>query len=148
MAIHTTRWSLDTCDCQVEYQWDDTTSESNRTHSISNILKSCAAHQAIANTGGGGDIASLWNVLMEENPRKNIALDVALTNGPNTLYDVQPDGSRQLKKTVGYNWSWSGTAPNRVLTISFVGVTLTTAQKSALQNAVDARFGAGKIVVA
>jgi hypothetical protein len=89
----------------------------------------------------------VYNTVLEENRRKNIALQVALTNGPVGLYNIHTDGTRLLKETITYVWSWTGTAPNRVLRISFTGITLTSAQKTTIQNAENTRFGTGKVTV-
>ena len=139
MTIKTTRFSPDTCGCVIDYTWDDTLSEDNRTHSLSTFVNRCAAHSSLATD------TDRWNAVFEENPRKNIALQVALDNGPNILYDT--DGtSRVLKPTVTYNYSWSGIAPNRLLTISF-SVSLTTNQKNTIRNAINNRLGIGKVTL-
>src|SRR5687768_1011115 len=127
MTTQTTRWSPDTCGCVFEYTWDDTQSEATRTHTLSNVVNKCPAHTAQTN-------ANCYTTVLDENPRKNIALERALATGPTTLYDTI-EGTRQLKPALTYNYSWSGTAPNRVLTISFTGVSLTTTNKNTIQSA-------------
>ena len=44
MATRTTRWSPDTCDCIVEFTWDDSVREDQRTHTLSNVINKCPAH--------------------------------------------------------------------------------------------------------
>ena len=141
MTIKTTRWSPDTCTCSIEYSWDDTVAESIRTHSLSNIVQKCSAHSILTDT-------NVFTTVSEENPRKNQALQNILDNSPTTaLYDIV-NGIRQLKPTISYNFSFSGTAPNRVLTVSFTGISLTTTQKNTLQSALNTRFGSGKVLIA
>ena len=140
MTIKTTRYSPDTCGCVIEYSWDDTLSETNRVHTLSNYVTKCSAHSILATD------QDRWNAVFEENPRKNNALKGCLDNGPAALFDTI-DGTRQLKGNITYNWSWSGTAPNRVLTISFTGITLTTQQRNTLQTALNTLFGVGKVVI-
>ena len=140
MTIQTTRWSPDTCSCVIEYTWDDTEPEATRTHTVSNYINTCTEHSLLA------DNTTRWNTITEENPRKNTALQVALDNGPTTLYDLSGT-SRVLKPTITYNYSWSGIPPNRVLTISFTGVSLTNAQKTTIRNALNTRFGTGKVLL-
>lgn len=140
MVIKTTRYSPDTCGCVIEYQWDDTLTETDRTHTLSNYINKCSAHSGLATD------QDRWNAVFEENPRKNRTLKTCLDNGPTTLFDVV-DGTRQLKPSISYNWSWSGTAPNRVLTVSFTGVSLTTTQRNNLQTALNTLFGSGKVTV-
>lgn len=138
MTIKTTRFSPDTCGCELEYTWDDTLTESERVHSFKSIVK-CPVHSGQADE-------TAYNTVFEENPRKNIALERCLANGPTALFDTI-DGTRQLKQGITYNFSWSGTAPNRVLNISFTGITLTTTQRNAIQTALNTRFGVGKVVI-
>ena len=142
MAIKTTRWSPDTCSCVLEYTWDDTVPQSSRIHSIDNYITKCAAHAAQATD------TDRWNTILEENPRKNVANQLVIDNGPSSLYDVQQDGSRTLKNNITLTWTWSGVAPNRVLTISYTGITLTTNQKNQAQTFLNNRFGVGKVILA
>lgn len=140
MTINTTRWTNDTCGCVVEYDWDDSIPQDSRTHTVSNVISKCAAHAAIS------DMTQHFNILLDENPRKNLAHQHAIDTIPALLSSTGAVGGR-LKDTITYNFSFSGTAPNRVLTISFTSVTLTTAQKNSIQNALNTKFGAGKVVI-
>src|SRR5687768_11012055 len=123
MAIHITRWSPDTCDCILEYSWDDATSEAERVHTPTSTVQRCTAHQPLPN------VNSVFNAVLDENPRKNLGLDEILQNAPNTnWFDVDPQsGTRIFKNNIRPVWTFSGTAPNRVLTLTFQGITLTTA---------------------
>jgi hypothetical protein len=140
MTIQTTRWSPDTCTCVLEYTWDDTLPNDQITPTYSNTISKCPDHSSQS-----GD--TLFNIVNEENPRKNITLQMLLDNGPSTLYDLVGGTTRVLKKNIGFNFSWSGTAPNRVLTVSFTGITLTNAQKNTAQSVLNTRFGIGKVVL-
>jgi hypothetical protein len=53
----------------------------------------------------------------------------------------------QLKNNITYDFSWSGTAPDRVLNISFTGITLTNQQKNTIRTVLNNRFGIGKVNV-
>lgn len=142
MTIQTTRWSPDTCGCTYEYEWDDAIPPETRTHSLSKVVTACPLHSGIA------DDPTKYNTVVEENQRKNNTLQVVVDNAPSTLYDLQPDGTtRVLKKGITYNWSITGTAPNRTLSVSFTGITLTTAQKNAIQTFLNNRFGVGKVII-
>ena len=140
MTIKTTRWSPDTCSCVVEFTWDDSVAEDQRTDSLSQVIQKCPVHQAQSDP-------NVYSTLKDENPRKNIALGLSLDNGPSSLFDLNADGSRTLKGNISYNWSWSGTPPDRNLNISFTGINLTAQQKSAIQNFLNNRFGAGKVTL-
>jgi len=129
-----TRWSPDTCSCVIEYD-DDII--------LTNVVNRCPFHSGLA-----ADTA-VFNTLMDENPRKNKAYQAILDNGPNTIYDLQADGNRTIKNGITISWAWSGTAPNRVLTLTLTGggITLTTAQKNAINSRLNTLFGTGKAVL-
>jgi hypothetical protein len=143
MTIRTTSWSPDTCNCTLEYTWDDAVPEDQRTHTPANIVRRCSAHTPLADTN------SVFNTIMEENPRKNRSFDEILQNAPNTnWFDIDAEsGQRVFKKNIILNWNWTGTAPNRVLTLTFSGITLTTAQRNTLQTRLNTRFGSGKVIL-
>jgi len=142
MVTNTTRWSPDTCSCVIEYTWDSTVSEDQRVHTLNTISK-CPQHQALSD-----NIA--YSTILDENPRKNIAHQLILDNGPNILYDII-NGTRQLKPNLAFQFTFSGVAPNRVLTIAYnntSGNVLTTQQKNTIQTFLNNRFGVGKVVIA
>lgn len=45
--IHTNRWRPDTCECVIEYQWDDSLPEKERTHKVVKIANACEKHKKI-----------------------------------------------------------------------------------------------------
>ena len=139
MATKTTRWRPDHCACELEFTWDEAVAQASRTHTFSKDNTRCTIHSAL--TG-----STLFNTVLEENQRKNIALQIALDNGPSTLYDLSGT-TRILKPAITYNYAWTGAAPNRVLTMSFIGVSLTTTNKNTIQTAENTRFGTGKVAV-
>jgi hypothetical protein len=141
MTIKTTRWSPDTCGCSIDYQWDDSLPNDQITITPVGVPTKCAAHSSIA------AVPTAFNTISEENGRKNISRSLLLDNGPSTLYDIV-DGNRQFKTGIDISWAWSGTAPNRVITITVTGITLTNAQKNTVRNVLNNRFGAGKVVLA
>src|ERR1044072_2283302 len=100
MATRTTRWSPDTCSCVFEYTWDDAVPQLSRTHTLSTVPGKCPAHTTQTDS-------NCYSTVLDENPRKNIALQVALDNGPSTLYDLSGT-IRTLKPTIAYNFSFSG----------------------------------------
>ena len=128
-----TRWSPDTCDCVVEY-------DTNLV--LTKIIRRCVNHELSSLDDNG-----LYNTLTEENPRKNKAFQEILDRGPSTLYDLQSDGTRTFKNGINVSWTWSGTAPNRVLSVSVTGVTLSTNQRNNIQQFLDNKFGQGKVLL-
>ena len=64
----TTTWHPDTCDCIINYEWDDTDPPETRVHTPTGIVKKCAFHQ------GTSDIKGHYDSVLEENVRKNVAI--------------------------------------------------------------------------
>lgn len=127
-----TRWSPDTCQCVIEYNAD---------LSLSRVVQACAAHQ-------GGTEATVFNTVLEENPRKNHSLKEILDNAPAAMFDVDVEsGERVFKRGITVDFAWSGVAPNRMLLLTVTGITLTANQRNALQAKLDTRFGAGKVTI-
>lgn len=90
---------------------------------------------------------AVYSTAKGEADLKNGAMRAILLNGPNTLYDIAPDGiSRVLKGNIILNISWTGIAPDRILNLSISGVTLTNAQKNTIRSAIDSTVGVGKVV--
>ena len=144
MPLVTNRWSPDTCDCIIEYTWDDDGSPpENRIHIPSNIVTKCPAHQTVATTEEVYD-----TVLNKENRRKNLAFQLALDNTPEgLLYILDQNSQKLLKQGITYEFNFTGVAPNRVLNIKFNGVTLTANQRNGVQNKIDELYGAGNVVL-
>ena len=139
MTIKLVGWQLDTCSCYHVEQYDDT--DPTRTKTLFEVKNKCPAHTPIPDS-------SIYQVVREENSRWARTPAALVENGPSTLYDIQTDGSRQLKPNIFVNWSWSGTAPNRIMTITVTGITLTTNQKTTIQNTLNTKFGTGKVLIA
>lgn len=88
---------------------------------------------------------AVWDTVNEENFRKREALKIALQNGPTSLYDTDNGGiSRTVKPGADFQFSWSGVAPGRILSIEFRGVSLTVNQKNTIRNALSSGLGPGK----
>lgn len=45
--MHTTRWSPDTCDCVVEYDWDDAEPTNVRKHTLKKMVNTCPLHKNV-----------------------------------------------------------------------------------------------------
>ena len=110
------------------------------TERLSKVVKACDAHQ-------GGNEGTTFNAILEENPRKNKSVKEILDNAPPAMFDTDPEsGTRLFKKGINADFQWSGVAPNRMLTLTVKGITLTPNQLNALQNKLNARFE-GKVEV-
>ena len=138
--IKTTRWGPDTCQCEIEYQWDDSLPVNQIITTPGNVVKRCSIHSGLASN----DI--VFSTLFEENPRKNGARQVLLDNAPTSVYDViDAGGTREFKNGINFSWTWSGTAPNRILTINISGINLTNQQRNTIQTKLNERFGINKV---
>lgn len=118
--IRSTTWRPDTCECVLEYSWDDATSEASRAHSFARIVSPCPAHSLLAG-------ANLYNAVVSENQKKNRTYDIAAA----LLTSLTPE-----------SWLWYYDTA-RVLQV--VIPNLTAPQKNQLQSACDAAFGTGRV---
>ena len=141
--IKRTRRRLDTCDCIVIYEWDSNLPAQQQVHTVSDYQFKCPAHE---NVGGIANNQDLYdNVVCQENGKKNIAIDLLLQNAPTSAYNTTSEGTRTFKDGISAYWSWTGTAPNRLLTIIINGTTLTTNQLNSVRAKLDQRFGVSNV---
>jgi hypothetical protein len=136
--IKITTWRPDTCECEIEYEWDDTLNENVRVHKIHEILKACPVHQNLKKD-------KHWGIVLDENTRKNKFLGEVLKD-PNLREETfDGDGNStgyKLKKGLKYVWSFDD---KRVLRAEIIGITQN--QKATLQNIANTNLGNGKVVV-
>lgn len=121
--LRVTRWSPDTCGCILEYEWDDTKSEDERTHSFKKAVQLCEHHQALSGSQAYDGVCS-------ENTRKNQAFGLAKEVKP----DLEPED---------YTWSFDD---KRKLKAGFLGK-LTATERAAVQAKLDEKFGIDKAEV-
>jgi hypothetical protein len=136
----TNRWSPDTCDCVIEYEFDADLDESSRTHTGNKVVKDCPEHSGL------GTPSSFFNAILDENQRKNITRQDLLEN-VGDLAESLPDGGLDFKNGISFSFSWTGSDADRVLHIQISGYTLTAPQRTTVQTILDGRFGAGKVVI-
>jgi len=134
MVINTTRWSPDTCSCEVEYSWDTDQPESERQHNFARVVRACEAHKPVVPRNTNTERAKqVFETVLEENQRKNQTLGKAFEVRPELADVVLPDGKRlddksfagssknpinkvqvarnlgvglALKEGVNYTWRW------------------------------------------
>lgn len=66
-----TRWSPDTCGCVLEYEWDDSVSDTDRTHTVTTVVTRCAEHSEMKL-----QLSDHFDQVMAENTGKNKAFEV------------------------------------------------------------------------
>lgn len=131
-------WTLDTCG------FDDTNqncqAEIDPGWIFVRWIRRCPTHVLLSD-----DLAT-FNQIHEENTRgSSNAFWTMLQNAPAALFDTDSGGTRTFKRGITVSWSWIGTFPNRILNITISGITLTTTQQNTIRNAVNNRFGSGKV---
>lgn len=126
MTVRTTRWSPDTCGCILEYEWDDAAPQDQRVHSYKNTVKSCPEHGALAG-------APLYTTVVAENTVKNRVVPTALS----LLTAFNEEKLNEI-----FQWWFDA---QRVLNVTFVGLSLTNQQKNQLQDFFNQALGAGKV---
>lgn len=134
-----TKWHLDTCDCIMVTQPGAT---ENDFPTLVQAERICSIHNVLPNP------TTVYNTLKDENPRKNKGYQQLIDNAPAAIFDIDVEsGSRVFKKGITLNWAWSGTAPNRIVTFTLTGTTLSTKQKNDAQALLNTTFGVGKAVL-
>lgn len=142
-APHETVWTPDTCDCQVVYEWDDEVPAEDRVHTFKRIIKRDQNHVSMATD------KAQFDAILDENQRKNKVHGNLLSVQQLSQSVTNSDGSSsiQLKNGVNVSYAYTGVDPTRVLTVTITGVTLTTNQKTAIQNWCNTNLGVGKVVI-
>lgn len=134
-----TRWILDTCDCQMITDAGATETDFPVLVQAEHV---CSIHSVLP------DNTAVYNTLKDENPRKNKGHQALMDAGPAGMFDLDAEsGQKILKKGITLNWEWGGIPPNRVITFTLKGITLTTNQKNMAQNQLNIMFGTGKAVL-
>lgn len=127
-----TRWSPDTCECIIEYEADG---------NLTKVVQACDAHK-------GNSESTVYQTVLEENPRKNKSFKEILDNAPPGMFDLDEEsGTRIFKRGITVDFEWTGTAPNRTLKLIVKGITLTANQLNAVQAKLDNKLGAGKVTI-
>ena len=86
----TTTWSPDTCNCIINYEWDDTIPENVRSHRVTGIVKKCSFHQNTV------DLQAHFDAILEENSRKNDAVKKVKQAHPGATINAVLDGNRDV----------------------------------------------------
>jgi len=132
MALKAMQWSPDTCGCTVEEYWDPANPQAGKT--FSRVVKRCPEHSTV-------DDSALYGVLYAnpdgENKRKNRARAF--------LEDIGIDFSQGSGEDMV--WNFTGSGASRVLHVSLVKGTLTTAQRTSLATKALDEFGSGKMAI-
>src|SRR6184192_1851402 len=118
MTIQTDTLNPDTCPCSVFFSWDDTVNPP--VYSVVNFLNKCVFHSLLSDVNA-------FAALMDEDTRKNIVYQAAIDNLAAQLSSTGAAGGT-LKDGITYNFTLTGVAPNRVLNVSYSGITLTANQ--------------------
>ena len=138
MAMKKTLWKPDTCDCEIEYEWDDSVPENQRTHSVSRIIKQCPIHKELATS------EKCFGAVLEENIRKNSFLKEIMDNISEVVEETtSADGKtfKKLKDGLEYNWSFDS-ARNLVVDLSKFEEQL----KNKIKTLAVSKFG-GKVLI-
>lgn len=133
-------WRPDTCQCQIEEQYD---TEIENSSEMSQVIFKCEAHQSVSDE-------ELYGVLYKnpdgENRVKNLMLKELLENPVLDLSQVK-NGAKVLKDGLDYEWSFEGEGKQRKLKINVKGVDLPKKDKDNLKSFADTKFGNGKVEV-
>lgn len=133
--LKTTTWKPDTCECEIEYEWDDSVPQEQRTHTIKKVNKMCIHHQ-------GKPDNECFEVVKDENTTKNRFLGVVLEIPELRKEVIDNDGniSYELKSGLKYDWSFDS---KRKLQGKIIGLSIS--EKSSLKTIIDTKLGLNKV---
>lgn len=132
-------WHPDTCDCAIEFEFDADEPEATRTHVGTTVVKDCPEHSGL------GTPQNFFTAIQNENSRKNEVQNDVMSN-ISALVDINQAGQYEWKNGITFSWYWEGIDNDRVIHIVITGYTLTTQQKTTVQNIADSKYGVGKVV--
>ncbi len=151
MALHRNLWSPDTCECQIEFEFDDEVPAEERVHTGTRIVKRCSAHDQSDFT----DCHDHYKSVLDENQRKNILLGKLMEAHPE-IVDIKEDGSAQLKPHVDYIHHFTGKGKKRVLNVELIDLKASSTRlslfnnnkkyKDSINKISKKEFGNGKVV--
>src|ERR1041384_5092005 len=148
MGAHTNIWSPDTCDCSIEFEFDDAVSANERVHIGKRIIKRCPAHQPEHFT----DCHDHYNSVLSENQRKNILLGKLIEAHPE-ISKTLDNGAKVLREDIDYVHSFTGVGKNRVLDVNLVDkkeipdFILQKKHRDSINKIAKETFGEGKVAV-
>lgn len=130
MAIKTTRWQPDTCECIIEYQWDtEDKGGNNRVFTGSNIVHACERHNAPNPNAHFAQVQA-------DNRLKNNAQKVLKDNYPE-LTTLNEEGESEFNHSVCSFFL----NLNRVLEVTITEPSFDTAKKSVAKGLIDIEIG-------
>jgi len=133
-------WHPDTCNCIIEQEYDDEDPQPIKMR-VRRVVFKCPEHQNLSTD------SSVFAVVNDENPRRNNAMRILLDNAPTTIYELDQNGMKIFRSGITVDWSYSGTVPNRVLTLTITGISLSANQRNVIQNRLNERFGISNVVI-
>lgn len=123
--IKTTTWHPDTCDCVIEYIWDNATTESNRIHNFGRMVSICDDHKGIENP------KHIYFQVLNENRSTGAMRHGLLQVAKLTRQVTQPDGSvvTDFKENIEIRRSFIGVDRNRKVRHQIIGVVLNVQER-------------------
>lgn len=144
MAIKITKWKPDTCDCVIEYSWDDSIAAEDREHNLHNIVDSCEDHSDVTDE-------ELFQSVVEENSLKNEAVNMIVDNFPSQTKDILDSDGNPIGKKIMQSATpetevvLADDGENRIVNIS--PPRMSDDEKAQYQEILDNKFGSGKVKV-
>lgn len=130
--IQITRWGPDTCNCVLEYQWNDSDLIEDRQHTLSRVVNKCIAHREYTDE-------IVFSMVTDENKRKNIVLNEIFSNTPSLMF-VNNEG-KVIYDEKNVNWQFD---QNRKLIIS---TNLKSTEKTKVKNLLKNKFKINEVEI-
>ena len=142
---HLNRWSPDTCRCKFEYQWDEELRPDQRVNVWTQNLNTCVDHSGLSGQ-------AVYDSCLSENQRKNISITRIDTEVPDlkeTFTDTETGEPNLIryKWAHGIDWSFSGSDDTRLLSMVIRGLTVSSSEKTRINNLLRTEFGTNKVTI-
>lgn len=123
MSKQITRWRPDTCNCVLEYEWDNEDNPVNIQYTNKKIIEVCEYHSGVED----------FDYILNENKEKNKTFEYILNNFPNLVDEKEDEHgniSRNLKKGLEFEYSYNGKGNLRKLEINLDKLGMTSSEKN------------------
>ena len=99
--ITTTKWRPDTCDCEIDYEWDTESDPKTRVHTVKEMVKTCKHHEKLKSK------EEKYNKVLDENQTKNKVHGKMLEIASITEEVTDEEGNKTKKLKAGKKYDWS-----------------------------------------
>lgn len=104
---HKNTWRPDTCECVLEYEWDDAEPEAERAHACVRVIVDCGAHGSPAARTKAGRGAHFERVLGENRHKNEVLAEIAAVAPAEHVEEIDAGDGRKVRVLKNpHRWRW------------------------------------------